>query len=72
MRPPPASSSMCRWRSEAARLAARNRQCPQEVRARLERVVSGFLATASDLIVDNSGPPERAAQLIVGWLQERT
>jgi len=54
----------------AARLAARDRESPEEVRARLERVVAGFHRADADLIVDNSGAPEGAAELIVCRLQQ--
>ena len=52
----------------AARLAARDRESPEEVRVRLERVVAGFHHAEADLIVDNGGAPEGAAALIVGRL----
>jgi ribose 1,5-bisphosphokinase len=54
----------------AARLAARDREGPAEVLARLERVVAGFQLSEADLVVDNSGAPERAAELIVRRLQQ--
>jgi ribose 1,5-bisphosphokinase len=53
----------------ASRLAARDRESPAEVRARLERVVAGFHHADADLIVDNSGAPELAAELIIRRLQ---
>ena len=53
----------------AARLALRNRESPQEVLARLQRVVTGFDLTDRDLALDNSGTPERAADVMVRWLQ---
>lgn len=53
----------------AARLATRNRENADEVLARLRRVVTGFDLTEQDLVVDNSGPPERAADVMVRWLQ---
>jgi ribose 1,5-bisphosphokinase len=53
----------------AARLAARNRESADQVLARLQRVVTGFDLAEQDLVVDNSGPPERAADAMVRWLQ---
>jgi ribose 1,5-bisphosphokinase len=52
-----------------ARLAGRNRESPEQVLARLERVVTGFDVTQADLTVGNSGAPECAAERIVRWLQ---
>lgn len=53
----------------AARLAARNRESAQEVLARLRREVTGFDVTENDLALDNSGLPERAADVMIRWLQ---
>jgi ribose 1,5-bisphosphokinase len=56
--------------ARAARLAARDRESPEEVRARLERVAPGFDPSEADLVVDNSGAPEPAAELIVRRLRD--
>jgi ribose 1,5-bisphosphokinase len=52
----------------AARLAARNREAPEEVLARLDRVVPGFSPAEAALAIDNSGAVEDAAGLLVRWL----
>jgi ribose 1,5-bisphosphokinase len=54
----------------AARLAARDRESAEEVLARLQRVVAGFHLADADLVVDNGGAPEPAAELIVSRLQD--
>jgi ribose 1,5-bisphosphokinase len=54
----------------AARLTARDREGPEEVRGRLERAVAGFDLSDADLVVDNSGAREPAADLIVRRLQD--
>jgi ribose 1,5-bisphosphokinase len=54
----------------AARLAARDRESAEEVLARLQRVVTGFHPAEADLVVDNGGAAERAAELIVHRLRE--
>jgi phosphonate metabolism protein PhnN/1,5-bisphosphokinase (PRPP-forming) len=51
-----------------ARLAARDREPPEEVAARLGRVVTGFTAADADLAIDNSGALEEAVAPFVHWL----
>jgi ribose 1,5-bisphosphokinase len=53
----------------AARLAARNREGPEEVLARLGRVVTAFSAEDADLVIDNSGLLRDAAVELVQWLR---
>jgi ribose 1,5-bisphosphokinase len=55
----------------AARLAARDRESPAQVSARLERVAAGFSAGDSDLVIDNTGAPDGAADQLVAWLKAR-
>ena len=52
-----------------ARLAARNRERPEEIQARLERVVSEFTLADADLTIDNGGTPQEAAHLLIDWLR---
>jgi phosphonate metabolism protein PhnN/1,5-bisphosphokinase (PRPP-forming) len=53
------------------RLAARDREAAHEIAARLSRIVSGTDALAPDLVIDNDGALEHAADLLARWLQER-
>lgn len=52
----------------AERLAARNRERPEGVSARLERVVAGFSAHECDFIVENTGTLAEASEQLVRWL----
>jgi ribose 1,5-bisphosphokinase len=50
------------------RLAARDRETPAGISARLERVVADFSARDADLVIDNSGALDRAADELTAWL----
>lgn len=54
--------------TRVARLAKRNRERPEEVSARLQRVVAGFSGDDADLTIDNTGTLEQATDLLVDWL----
>jgi ribose 1,5-bisphosphokinase len=52
-----------------ARLAARNREPPEEIRTRLERSVSSFGASDADVIIDNNRTALEAATRMTEWLR---
>jgi ribose 1,5-bisphosphokinase len=53
----------------AARLAARNREGPEDAVARLDRVVTAFSPADADLVIDNGGALQDAARRLVEWLR---
>jgi ribose 1,5-bisphosphokinase len=53
----------------AARLAARDRERPEEVAVRMRRVVTGFSAADADLTIDNGGALSDAVAPLVQWLR---
>jgi ribose 1,5-bisphosphokinase len=53
----------------AARLAERDRESPEEALARLGRVVTGFDAADAQIMIDNTGALEDAAERLVAWLR---
>jgi ribose 1,5-bisphosphokinase len=55
----------------ARRLATRDRERARDVDARLQRVVAEFDAGDVDLVIDNSGPLCRAAEVLADWLKAR-
>ncbi len=53
----------------AERLAARDRERPDEISARLRRVVGGVSAADADLAICNDGTLDRAVDILTRWLR---
>ena len=52
----------------AQRFASRNRERPEDVSARLERVVASFSAHECDFIIENTGTLAEASEQLTRWL----
>jgi ribose 1,5-bisphosphokinase PhnN len=55
----------------AERLANRNRERPDDVSARLRRIVANFPAHDSDFIIQNTGTLAEASERLTEWLLAR-